>query len=374
MSNQMVVSNYDKLKALARNQATVSKFVEMLGSRQQAMSYIASAMLVVANSDDLQQCEPASVFNSVMRAAALRLSCDPSTKQAHLVPFYNSKKGRKEAQLIPGYVGLNQLALRTRKYRNLNAGRLYEGQIIEVDQLTGKTAIRGIMTSRNVIGYFHYLELHDGYSHTYYMTAEELRAHGEKYAPKNAMWRNSFDAMALKTVTRMNLLKYGVLDPDDRAILEEAAEDVDGDMIPQENTIDATFTDDDVEQAVSDAQNEPQKPQKTQAEIMNDLGFSTDEQPASEPAAVTAARELGGVVVDAPPMTYEEACAVENSKGQRYGDIDTATLEGMVHGINIGIKKPGADVATYTKKLKAIGIILAARENDAEAARAAENE
>jgi hypothetical protein len=93
-----------------------------------------------------------------------------------------------------------------------------------------------------------------------------------------------------------------------------------------------------------------------------------------EPASVTAARELGGVVVDAPPMTYEEACAVENSKGQRYGDIDTATLEGMVHGINIGIKKPGADIATYQMKLQAIGVILAARAVDDEAARQAENE
>lgn len=366
MSNQMVVSNYDKLKALARNQATVSKFVEMLGSRQQAMSYIASAMLVVANSDDLQVCEPASVFNSVMRAAALRLSCDPSTKQAHIVPFYNSKKGRKEAQFIPGYVGLNQLALRTGKYRYLNAGRIYEGQLVEIDQLTGKTAIRGTKAGGAVIGYFHYLETYEGYSHTYYMTADELRTHGEKYAPKNPMWKSNFDAMALKTVTRQNLLKFGILDPSARAILEEASDEIEGEIVPQDNTIDGTFTDADVDKAVEDAKSEPEKPQKTQAEIMNDLGFEP------EPAAVTAARD--GVVVDAPPMTYEEACAVENSKGQRYGDIDTETLEGMEHGINKGMKKPGADVALYQRKLQAISVILAKRAADDEAARQAENE
>lgn len=96
-----------------------------------------------------------------------------------------------------------------------------------------------------------------------------------------------------------------------------------------------------------------------------------------EPAAVTAARELGGVVVnpeDGATMTREEAENVVNSKGVRYGDLDTETLEGMVHGINNGMKKPGADLATYNMKLRAIGVILAARENDAEAARAAENE
>jgi len=300
MSNQMVVSNYDKLKALARNQATVSKFVEMLGSRQQAMSYIASAMLVVANSDDLQVCEPASVFNSVMRAAALRLSCDPSTKQAHIVPFYNSKKGRKEAQFIPGYVGLNQLALRTGKYRYLNAGRIYEGQVVEIDQLTGKTAIRGTKAGGSVIGYFHYLETYEGYSHTYYMAAEDLHGHGEKYAPKNPMWKSSFDAMALKTVTRQNLLKFGILDPSARAILEEASDEIEGEIVPQDNTIDGTFTDADVDKAVEDAQSEPQKPQKTQAEIMQDLGFSPAEQPTAEaPTMHEAAAELGATVTAA---------------------------------------------------------------------------
>lgn len=87
-----------------------------------------------------------------------------------------------------------------------------------------------------------------------------------------------------------------------------------------------------------------------------------------EPAAVTAARELGGVVVDAPRMTLEEARAMLNSKGQRYGDIDSATLEGMEHGINVGMKKPGADVALYQLKLQAISLILADRAMAEEAA------
>jgi len=96
-----------------------------------------------------------------------------------------------------------------------------------------------------------------------------------------------------------------------------------------------------------------------------------------EPAAVTAARELGGVATmmpnssdiwdseqgDGEPhiMTREEAENVTNSKGVRYGDLDTEVLEGMEHGINTGMKKPGADLATYNMKLRAIGIIKATR-------------
>lgn len=73
-------------------------------------------------------------------------------------------------------------------------------------------------------------------------------------------------------------------------------------------------------------------------------------------------------------MTLAEARDMLNSKGQRYGDIDTATLEGMEHGINAGMKKPGADIALYKSKLQAINLILADREAADEAARQAENE
>ena len=72
---------------------------------------------------------------------------------------------------------------------------------------------------------------------------------------------------------------------------------------------------------------------------------------------------------EAAPMTLDEAKDMLNSQGRRYGDIDTATLEGMEHGINAGMKKPGADVALYKSKLQAISLILADREKADEAAR-----
>ena len=60
--NGLAVSNYDKIKALARNKTTVERFAEMLGSKADAMSYISSAMLAVANSDALMECTPSSDF------------------------------------------------------------------------------------------------------------------------------------------------------------------------------------------------------------------------------------------------------------------------------------------------------------------------
>ncbi len=306
------ITNYDKIKALADNRDTIIRFTNMLGSRYLAQSYIASAMLAVANSKDLMECSPSSIFNSTMRAAALRLYCDPALKQAHLVPFWDSKAGHKNATMIIGYVGLNNLALRTGKYQFLNANAIYEGQTLEIDQLTGDAKITGAIKSRTAIGYFHYFRLKDGFSHAYYMAIEELRAHGEKYAPKNPLWKSKFEDMARKTVTRMNLLKFGILNPNDRDILD-GIEGVDGEIV---GGIDAEFTETDDLTAEEDAEKkkeaEANAPTRSQEEILKELGLGASPAPIPQ---------------EPLPMELERAKSVVNSKGKKYADMTAEELD-----------------------------------------------
>ena len=65
------------------------------------------------------------------------------------------------------------------------------------------------------------------------------------------------------------------------------------------------------------------------------------------------------------PMSLETAENVTNSKGQRYGDMDTSALSYMVNGINQGLKKTGItmeDRDELNMKLDAIKVILASRQ------------
>lgn len=92
------------------------------------------------------------------------------------------------------------------------------------------------------------------------------------------------------------------------------------------------------------------------------------QQRQPEPATVTAARELGGVVAE-EPMTLEEAMAVTASDGTPYGDLTDDELDGRVHGINKAMQKPGATektIAEGKRKLMAITVIQASRKADAE--------
>jgi recombination protein RecT len=285
-SKSIQVSNYDRIKAMAKRPETIARFVEIMGSKPEAMGYITSAMLAVANNPDLQDCTPSSLFNSVMRAASLRLYCDPALRQAHLVPFKNRRQNVVNATLILGYIGINNLALRTGQYEIANAGRLYEGQTMETDQLTGISTIQGKPISKTVTAYFHYFKLKTGYSHVLFMTVEELHAHGERYGRGNEMWTNRFDDMSMKTVTRLNLLKYGILDPHDKTVVAQLEDERDPDAEPiQVSIIDGEFSDADDDAAalaaVEIATQKANAPKKTEAEIMGELGFEKPQKPTS---------------------------------------------------------------------------------------------
>jgi hypothetical protein len=58
-------------------------------------------------------------------------------------------------------------------------------------------------------------------------------------------------------------------------------------------------------------------------------------------------------------MTYAEACEVVNSKGEKYGDLDNATLAIMANAI----RKAKTPKPEHGVKLQAIDIILAERNN-----------
>lgn len=61
----------------------------------------------------LWECDPVSIARAVVEAAQAGLEPTGSLGGAFLVPFFNSKTGRKEAQLIIGYTGLVKLARRS---------------------------------------------------------------------------------------------------------------------------------------------------------------------------------------------------------------------------------------------------------------------
>jgi len=250
MSTQLAQkSKVDVLKSMINAPSVQEQFKNALDKN--SGPFVASIIDLYNSDSGLQACEPKAVVMEALKAAVLKLPINKSLGFAYIVPYNNSIKQPDGSWVkVPtptftiGYKGLIQLAMRTGQYRYLNADVVYEGEIGKKDKLTGVIHFDGEATSDKIIGYFCHFELLNGFSKTLYMTVEQIAKHAKKFVPtlKNNTkvtvetlialanspetgkvgWEGSFTAMALKTVSRNLISKYGHLSIEmEQAIVED---------------------------------------------------------------------------------------------------------------------------------------------------------
>jgi len=206
------------LQQLLNSPAVKQRFDVLLD--KSASSFISSIFAIYSANSKLQDCSNNSILSAAGIAAALKLPINPSLGFAFIVPY----KGQAQFQL--GYKGLIQLAMRSGQYLTLNSSAVREGQIREIDFVTGEI-IRGEKISEEIIGYVSYMELLNGFKKSIYMTVDELKAHAEKYSQsyaydlrsnrKTSVWSTNFDAMAKKTVLKKLLGNFGIISIDQKS-------------------------------------------------------------------------------------------------------------------------------------------------------------
>jgi recombination protein RecT len=247
----------DLLKSMLNADSVQEQFKNALGKN--ASTFVASVIDLYNGDSNLQQCQPKQVVMEALKAAVLHLPINKALGYAFIIPFKNSKKiqdcdekgqPKIDSQGKPiekwvkvyepvfqmGYKGYIQLAMRTGQYRTINADVVYEGELRKVNKLTGEIAFDGEKTSDKVVGYFCYFELMNGFSKTLYMTVDQMANHAKRYskaiasdkdvtvdkllnlsnlpvAPDSKVvgWMGNFHGMAIKTVIRNLLGKYGFL-------------------------------------------------------------------------------------------------------------------------------------------------------------------
>lgn len=207
------------LQQLLSSAVIKKRFEELLDNS--ASSFISSILTIVRSNSRLQDCSPNSILSAAGIAAALKLPINPGLGFAFIVPYKN------QAQFQLGYKGFIQLAMRSGQYRTLNSAAVREGQIEDIDFVTGEI-IRGEKISDEIVGYCAYMELLNGFNKALYMSIEELQAHAEKYSQsfaydmksgkKSSVWSTNFDAMAKKTVLKKLLSNFGIISIDQQSV------------------------------------------------------------------------------------------------------------------------------------------------------------
>ena len=206
------------------------RFDELLGQR--APQFISSLVSLVNATPQLQKAiyeDPNSVIGAALKAATYDLPIDPSLGYAYIVPFNNtvtdangSKQKRMSAAFVLGYKGMHQLAMRTGAYKTINVLDVREGELKSYNRLTEEIQLSFIedeelRESTPIIGYVGYFRLINGTEKTIYMTKKQIENHEKRhrkgqYMTKN--WRDDFDGMALKTIYRRLIGKWGLMSID----------------------------------------------------------------------------------------------------------------------------------------------------------------
>lgn len=221
-STQVVDPSKLGFKALMSTPQMKKKFTDIL--KEKSDSFMGSLMTLVGGDNYLSQAEPMTIIASALKAATMDLPIDKNLGYAYVVPFNRSEKvGNKwvkhnEAQFILGYKGYIQLAQRSGQYKALNALAIYDGQLIDWNPLTEEFSFDyKAKVSDEVIGYVGFFELLNGFKKTVYWTKQEIESHRIKNAKGydkdklSGAWVDNYDSMAIKTVLRNLLSKWGLL-------------------------------------------------------------------------------------------------------------------------------------------------------------------
>ena len=275
VNNSLAKKQKMGLTAYLTQDAVKNQINSVVGGKN-GTRFVSSIISAVQTTPALQECTNPSILSAALLGEALNLSPSPQLGQLYMVPFDNRKKGCKEAQFQLGYKGYIQLAIRSGYYKKLNVLAIKEGELVHYDPLEEVVEVNLIeddilREEAPTMGYYAMFEYENGFRKTMYWSKKKMLAHAEKYSfafyknggakslelleqgkvPEKEMWKYSsfwfkdFDGMALKTMLRQLISKWGIMSIDlqkaidkDMAVIQEdgSAEYVDnGDL--EENIV-----------------------------------------------------------------------------------------------------------------------------------------
>lgn len=251
MTKEITRRPVDVLKGVLNAPSVQEQFQNALGNHKDA--FVASVIDLYNGNASLQACEPKMLVMEALKAATLALPINRALGFSYIIPFNNnvrqpdgSWKKVPTPTFVIGYKGYIQLAMRTGQYRIINADYVYEGELRKVNRLTGEIDFSGEKTSDKIAGYFCHIELINGFTKTLFMTVKEMASYAKRYSPsvgykttveqleviaqsdtvsKKVGWEGNFNDMALKTVIRRLLSKYGYLSVEMQSAMTMEAEE-----------------------------------------------------------------------------------------------------------------------------------------------------
>lgn len=284
MANEVQVQKKQGINAFLQTEAVKNNIISVIG-KEDSQRFISSVVSAVQTNPALAECTNSSILSAALLGHSLKLPQSPQLQMFYLVPYNNKKKVKdsngkevettvKEAVFQLSYRGYLQLAMRSGQYHKINACEIREGELKSYNPITEEYVFSPItdFTKRKelpVVGYYASFEMNNGYRKELYWSKEQMEEHAKRYSQSyrkgwsSSFWTSDFDAMALKTMLRQLISKWGMMSVDMETAYQHdmAVEDENGNLV---------YTD-----------NVPDEPEKA-VDVMSDVVDTTAEEVKNE--------------------------------------------------------------------------------------------
>lgn len=230
---QITKSNYNTNETpfhiAIRNDTYTNLINNTLGDKEVAKKFVADLMTMYSTNQTLSKCSAGSILSAGLQAQRLNLPITSGLGYVYIIPYGN------KAQFQISYKGLIALAQRSGLYERLGVKEVHKGELKGYDEFGDELVeFNHDYDNNEVIGYYAYFKLLNGFKKTIYWTKGQVEKHARKYSKSYGngsstdIWGEQFDLMACKTVLKQLLSKYGPLSVElisaiqsDQAVIKE---------------------------------------------------------------------------------------------------------------------------------------------------------
>lgn len=277
------------MAAYLTNDAVKNQINSIVGGKN-GTRFISSIISAVQTNPALQECTNQSILSAALLGESLNLSPSPQLGQFYMVPFKDRERGTV-AQFQLGYKGYIQLAIRSGQYKKLNVLPIKEGELVSYNPLDEEIEVQLIEDEEAreqapTIGYYAMFEYTNGFRKTLYWSKQKMQNHAKKYSQGYAadlrkgtawtFWSKDFDGMAMKTMLRQLISKWGVMSIDMITAMESDAAVIKEDLTPEYVESEAV---------PEPAKEAPQQPQEPKEEPKVQTPAPEPEKPQEKPQA-----------------------------------------------------------------------------------------
>ena len=225
VTNSLAKSQQKLGMAAYLTQDAVKAQIQKIVGGKNGDRFISSIVSAVQVNPQLQECTNQSILSAALLGQSLDLSPSPQLGQYYMVPFNDKNRG-KVATFQLGYKGMIQLAIRSGFYKKINVLPIKEGELIKYDPLEEEIEVKLIedeieREKAPTAGFYAMFEYINGFKKSLYWSKQKMESHALQYSAgykadlkngtKYTFWAKSFNDMAMKTMLRQLLGRWGIM-------------------------------------------------------------------------------------------------------------------------------------------------------------------